>query len=156
MSLAFRVSVAASAAAFLAVAAFAAATRSFTGALTGDQLVPAIATTAIGQAKFELNDAGTELSYQITVNDIKDVQGTHLCIAERGQTGPVVAELMTSLIQGEVSGHLTAGTLTAAKLQGPLKDKPLSALTAEIEAGRIYVVVGTVNHPKGEIRGQIK
>lgn len=156
MTLAVRVSAAtAFVITFFAVAAFA-ATRSFTAALTGDQQVPMVATTAIGQAKFELNEAGTELSYQINVNGIKDVQGAQLCLAPRGETGPVVAELLTSLIQGEVSGHLTAGTITAAGLRGPLKEKPLSALAAEIEAGRIYVNVFTVDRPKGEIRGQVR
>ncbi len=157
MTHAFRVVAAATAtvAALLATAAFA-ATRNFTAALTGDQQVPAVATAAIGQARFDLNDAGTELAYQINVNGIKDVKGVQLCLTARGQTGPVVAELMTSLIQGEVSGHLTAGTVTASSLRGPLKDKTLNALVAEIEAGRVHLNIGTVDHPKGEIRGQVK
>ena len=155
MSQVFRITAVVAVASLLATAVFA-ANRTFTAALSGDQQVPAVTTSAIGQAKFDLNDAGTELSYQISVNGIKDVKAVHLCLAPRGQSGPAVAELLASLIQGEVSGHLTAGTIVPGDLRGPLKDKPLSALIAEIDAGKVYVSVDTVDFPNGQIRGQIK
>jgi hypothetical protein len=54
-----------------------------------------------------------------------------------------------------IDGVLARGTITEADLVGPLAGQPLSALVEAIRSGNAYVNVHTVDHPAGEIRGQL-
>ena len=50
---------------------------------------------------------------------------------------------------------MEGGTITADKLEGPLKGKPLSDLAVAGANGSLYINIHTEQYPKGEIRGQI-
>jgi hypothetical protein len=50
---------------------------------------------------------------------------------------------------------MEGGTITADKLEGPLKGKPLSELAVAGANGSLYINIHTEQYPNGEIRGQI-
>jgi hypothetical protein len=128
--------------------------------LSGRAEEPANDSRATGQAVFQLNSDGTELSYRLNVANIQNVNQAHIHLGPAGANGPVVAWLYPAeppaqLIEGRSSGPLRTGVITAANLVGPLAGQSLSALVDEINAGNTYVNVHTSQIPGGEIRGQI-
>ena len=143
-------------------------TRTYTATLTGAEEVPANASTATGQATFTLSADGQSLSYRITVNNLQNPIAAHIHIGARGENGPVVLPLFGPAPAGggAKSGVLSEGTGQASNLSGTLAGQPLSALIAQMDAGRAYANVHTDNGvappnqgpgdlPGGEIRGQI-
>jgi hypothetical protein len=129
---------------------------------------------ARGNAIFQLNAAGTELSYQLIVANIENVFQAHIHRGPVGVNGPIVAWLYPSTAPvagapggGRIQGVIARGTITAANLVNQLAGQPLSALVAELSNGNAYVNVhtndgvaptntGPGDFPGGEIRGQIE
>lgn len=146
----------------LAVGAHSTKPKNFVAHLNGENEVPPVETKAQGQAKFQLNRDGDELSYKLNVANIKNVTMAHIHKAPADENGPVVAWLYPEggsspdLIPGRVNGVLAEGTITSDDLVGPLDDKSLEDLISAIEAGNTFVRVHTEQHPGGEIRGQIR
>lgn len=131
-------------------------TRNFRAHLAGRNEVPPVDTDGQGQAVFKLSKDGSELHYKINVANIDDVTQSHIHVAPAGQNGGVVAFLFGFVSGGvTVNGTLVEGTVTAADLIGALAGQTLADLVAEMRAGNTYVNVHTVEHPPGEIRGQI-
>jgi hypothetical protein len=105
-------------------------------------------THAQGQAIFQLNDAGTELHYQLNVANIKNVFMAHIHLGPAGVSGPIVVWLYPSAppampIPGRTDGTLAEGVITAANFVGPLAGHPFRELIDAIEAGNTYVNVHT-------------
>jgi hypothetical protein len=133
----------------------------FAARLTGDEQVPSVATAALGTASFWLNPEGTELRYQLTVAQLDNVTMAHLHLGTFGKNGPPVVWLYPSAppmkqIDGLSNGVLSAGTITAADLVGPMAGKTIADLVTAIRANDIYVNVHTRDHSDGEIRGQLQ
>jgi hypothetical protein len=135
--------------------------RNFRAHLSGENEVPPVETNAQGQAKFQLNKAGDELSYNLIVANIEDVFMAHIHSAPPGANGPVVTWLYPEegpppqLIPGRFDGLLATGTITADDLVGPLDGHDLDELIALAGSGDAYVNVHTLEHRGGEVRGQI-
>jgi hypothetical protein len=129
----------------------------FPATLEGEHEVPAVDSDAKGFAVFGLSNDGTELEYLVIVANIEDVTAAHIHLAPEGENGDIVAFLFNpeAPTEGRTNGVLARGTITSADLVGPLEGATLSELIDEIEAGNTYVNVHTVEHPDGEIRGQI-
>ncbi|HEV3432820.1 MAG TPA: CHRD domain-containing protein [Nitrososphaera sp.] len=129
----------------------------FRAILEGEQEVPPVDSNAKGFAIFRTSNDGTELNYRLIVANIEDVTAAHIHLAPRGENGDVVAFLFNpeEPTEGRTNGVLAEGTITSADLVGPLEGSTLSELIDEMEAGNTYVNVHTVEHPSGEIRGQI-
>jgi hypothetical protein len=118
-----------------------------TGRLDGGQEVPPVATPATGTGSFHLNEARTELKYDVTVNGLTSaLQLAHFHNAPAGVNGGVVKTLTASFVGNSASGVWTS---TDAEPLTP-------ALVNELLAGRIYINVHTVNFGNGEIRGQLR
>jgi len=116
---------------------------------------------ASGEATFELSDDGNTLRYKLTVTNLENSTMAHIHMAPEGKDGPPVAWLHPSgpppqPREGNFSGTLGEGNITAAGLKGPLEGKPLSALVDKINAGETYVNVHTKQMGGGEIRGTIR
>jgi hypothetical protein len=142
-----------------ASSAFASPKRVFVAPLSGAEEVALeeVETLARGQAFFQINEDGTELSYRLIVANIENVAAAHIHLAPAGVNGPVVVFLYgPGPINGRFSGVLAEGTITASDLVGQLAGDPLSDLMDEIMAGNAYVNVHTAQYPAGEIRGQIR
>jgi hypothetical protein len=127
-------------------------------ALSGDQSVPPVQTSATGKATIfiEAGPTGFNISYEIDVTNIVDVTAAHIHLGAAGTNGPVIVPLFTGPQKsGSFTGVLAKGSITEADLTGPMKGKTFAELAAAVLGGQTYVNVHTVKNPNGEIRGQI-
>lgn len=143
--------------------------RNYVAHLVGSDEVPANGSPAQGQVIFQLNPAGTELSYRLISSNINNVVASHIHVQAPGVNGPVVQFLFGTVAAGggAQDGVLATGTIDGSALVGPLAGQGLGALIAAMEAGNTYVNVhtndgvaptntGPGDFPGGEIRGQIR
>jgi len=109
--------------------------------LSGAQEVPAVETTASGNAAVTLDTAGSLVTVHANTDRLGDASASHLHSAFGGTNGPVEIGLMQD---GSNPEHWFAElqALDAAQL-------------AAILAGGTYVNVHSPAHPGGEIRGQV-
>jgi CHRD domain len=132
----------------------------FEATLSGKNEVPAVESSAQGRATFQLSKTGKSLLYTISVTGIEDPMMAHIHMGAAGKDGPPVVPLYPTKAHpakmGKVSGVLARGSITAARLVGPLKGKTLADLLEQIRAGNTYVNVHSKAHPGGEIRGQVE
>ena len=126
------------------------ATTIFTATLTGSQETPPVATPATGFGTFVLNDARTDLSFDVDYAGLigGPVVGAHFHDAPVGVAGPVVRGL-------DISGA-TSPNGAFAGVWRSTDSQPLTPfLVDELFADRIYFNVHTATFPAGEIRGQL-
>jgi CHRD domain len=123
--------------------------------LNGKNEVPSHADiTATGISGFIVNSGNSKVWYQIEAEGLKGVTQAHIHSGKAGENGPVVASLFKGNMDA-VSGALVQGSITADKLEGPLKGKSISDLIDLFDDASAYVNVHTETFPDGEIRGQI-
>lgn len=124
--------------------------------LDGDQEVPPVTITANADAVFQLNADETVLTYEVRIFGIDptDITEAHLHVGPRGFNGPVVL----FLTNGPPPEPVLKGTLTAADLlpNADVSVTTFAEFVAALKAGEVYANVHTVEHPGGEIRGQIQ
>ena len=141
----------------------------FFASLDGSQEVPPVSTTGTGIALFELNEAGTEISFQIQISNLDlggqtvpttdDVTGAHIHLAPLGVNGGVVVGFInpsTTVNTIDVVAGTIVGTIDSSSLTGSLAGQPLSDLVNEMISGNTYVNIHTIANAGGEIRGQIE
>jgi CHRD domain-containing protein len=156
-----RIGLAALVVTFLGAGGAGAAEQVYTAKLDGASEVPKTQSHATAEATFTVSPDGSKIAYTLSVHDLGDITMAHIHLGTAGKNGPVVVWLYPpsgkpKLIKGQENGELATGEITAASLQGPEKDKPLSLLVKAIQAGDAYVNIHTALHKAGEIRGQIK
>ena len=131
----------------------------FTAKLSGQNEMPPIKTQAAGAAKFTVNSNDT-LSYEMNVNNIDAVIGARISL----KNGSLLAEVFnpyaihngkSGIPTGQINGVLSSGTIMLDDLNGPLVGKKVSDLVSLMKEGKTFVDIRTLNHQKGEIRGQI-
>ena len=122
--------------------------------LTGSEEVPAVSSPGSGAARITQVDA-TNLKFELRVANTSDIVGAHLHMASAGANGPVVVSLLPAESLGLNNGVIAEGMIDASKLTGPLSGMSISDLSAELDAGNIYVNVHTTDNRSGEIRGQV-
>ena len=110
--------------------------------------------TATGISGFIVNSGNSKIWYQIEAEGLRGVTQAHIHSGKVGENGPVVATLFKGS-KDTVNGALVQGSITADKLEGPLKGKTISDLVNLIDKSSAYVNVHTQSFPDGEIRGQI-
>ena len=101
-----------------------------------------------GTGTFSLNDDETELTYEVRVEGIPEVTGSHFHNAAAGENGGV-ARGFEGAFDGDV--WVASGTWTSSETDAPLTPE----LVAEIQAGNIYVNIHTADYGGGEVRGQV-
>jgi hypothetical protein len=127
----------------------------FTANLTGANEVPPNASPATGFGLFTLNDAQTELAFQITYSGLTGgpISGAHFHNGPAGVNAPVVRGLDISAATSPDGSFM--GVWSSTDMQ------PLTTfLVSELFAGRIYFNIHTndtalPNFPGGEIRDQL-
>ncbi|UCC75207.1 MAG: CHRD domain-containing protein [Gemmatimonadota bacterium] len=143
----------------------------FYATLSGANVVPPVKTEARGRARFELSSAGSGLYFKLEATRIERVTAAHIHLGVEGANGPIVAVLLGLPVNRPdpltpsgpgidwAPGIVVQGTLTDDDIlpQPDLGfDGSLAALVSWMRRGAAYVVVRTVAHPTGEIRGQIR
>src|SRR5688500_18632569 len=123
--------------------------------LNGKNEVPSHSdVTATGMSGFIVNSGNSKVWYQIEGEGLKGVTQAHIHSGKVNENGPVVATLFKGS-KDTVNGALVQGSITADKLEGPLKGKSIADLVSLIDKSSAYVNVHTQSFPDGEIRGQI-
>lgn len=130
----------------------------FRAHLSGQNVFPAVNTLAQGDAMFQLNRAGDELSFTLVVSNLENATQAHVHVGSHADSlGQLIVTLYDGLARtGRLDGVLAEGILRPTDLKGPLMDQPMSALIAMFMDGLAYVDVHTEQIPTGEIRGQVQ
>ena len=120
--------------------------------LTGSDEVPPVQTNATGMAEISAYTvAGDTITYKVNAMNIKDVTAGHIHFGKPGENGPIVFTMFKyDPPRNEV---LETGTITADKLEGPMKGMQVSDLGFAGANGSLYMNIHTVENPNGEIRG---
>jgi hypothetical protein len=125
--------------------------------LLGQNEIPAQSTSASGTLTLTVAATSSSVHYALVVSKIRDIIAARLHEGRAGATGATIITLYAGPTKsGVFTGTLAQGSFTAAKLEGPFKGKTIADFVALIEAGSLYLNVGTSDHPGGEIRGQLK
>jgi hypothetical protein len=136
------------------------------GSMTGDQQEPPLESDGVGAAVFSLSQDESELHYVLLITELEGVTQAHIHTGEREETGDVVAFLFgqrdeDGVYTGEIEGGVTfngvyaTGTITEDDLLGPFEGESFQILVDAMQNEETYVNVHTVEHPDGEIRGQL-
>lgn len=160
----------------LAVAAVAVAqgVRALREFLTGYEEVPAVATTADGEFRAQIDDRDDTITYQLSYRETEgDVTQAHIHLGQKGVNGGISVFLCSNLGNGpagtqpcppapatitgtirpaDVSPNIPA--TAAARAQG-LEPGEFDELVRAIRAGVTYVNVHSTKFPGGEIRSQL-
>jgi hypothetical protein len=124
--------------------------------LTGSEEVPPVQTNATGTAEISAFDISSDsISYGINATNISGVTTAHTHLGKPGENGPIVVTFFNYSGPRPINEVMEGGTITADKLEGPLKGKPLSELAVAGANGSLYINIHTEQYPNGEIRGQI-
>jgi hypothetical protein len=119
-------------------------------------VVPALDTTATGSATFTVDPTSTRVDFVLKVSGIADVTGALVREGKPGANGQGLLILFPGPTKASAfTGVLSSGNFSASALLGSLAGKTIADLVALIHNGQVYVNVGTVKNPKGELRGQV-
>jgi CHRD domain len=130
--------------------------------------VPSIASPGSGRFEATVNEAGTEVEYELTYSHLEgQVTQAHIHIAQRGVNGGIMVFLCSNLGNGPAGtpacpagGGTVTGTFDAADIIGPaaqgVAPGELHTLLRAVRAGVAYANVHTNLFPAGEIRGQVQ
>ena len=117
----------------------------FRADLSGDEEVPAVATTGMGASTATLDPETMTLNVTGTFSGLSaPASAAHIHAGRRGENGDVVFPLVLA-----AEGDGTSGTL-----EGEFTLTPEQVDT--LRSGGYYVNVHTPNNPGGEIRGQLR
>ena len=135
-----------------------------------------VSTTGTGTFRATINKDETEIDYVLTFENLEgDVRQAHIHIGHPQNSGGIVLWLCDSatnpspsattpectqdnpldLLNGRVTGTLTAADVQVAAANGIAGPAEWSEVLALIRAGRTYANVHSAKFPPGEIRSQI-
>lgn len=154
----------------LALSAPATAVTIFTAQLNQAQEVPPSGSSATGTATFTLDDAETELAYDILISGLDwnltytpgdlndDITGLHIHFAPPGVNGSVVFGIHGP--QHDLDDRVVTTPDGAVRFVGvwdaaDVLANTLASQLANLKDGNLYVNAHTTAFPNGEIRGQL-
>ncbi|MDH6461762.1 hypothetical protein M2302_001937 [Micromonospora sp. A200] len=130
-----------------------------------------ISTPGSGRFKATIDERDKEIEFELSYEDLQDVQQAHIHFGGRHQSGGIAAFLCSNLkdAKGGPSHDVQSCPQAPATIEGTIKPDDVvgpadqgiepgefDELVDAIEAGVTYVNVHTKKYPNGEIRGQIK
>lgn len=106
----------------------------------GTEVVPAVATRSVAKARFTFNPTTNELTYHITISDLKpdDVLFANIHRAAKGQNGPVVV----------IVSNRGFKEITGAQILSDVDRRSLMA-------GNLYLSIATRKNRAAELRAQL-
>lgn len=130
------------------------ANKNFTVKLSGENEVPAVMTNASGLARFQFNVKGSNVDFQVNVNQISsNILFSHIHIGKPGFNGGVAYTLRGDVVPGPFNGVYANGSITAGMLTGQFLGGDLMILKEAFRTGNAYVNVHSASFPSGELRG---
>ncbi len=129
----------------------------FKAELSGAEEVPPVETDTTGEAKFIVRRDAIDFELEIDDADgILGAAGAHIHCAPAGQNGPVVV-FLAGQVPGGFDGTVELkATVTEANIVDPSCGETLAELVDSMRSGNTYVNVHSIDHPTGEVRGQIE
>jgi hypothetical protein len=120
--------------------------------------VPAVDTQATAVLTLDYNSATKEMAFTLKVtHQISNPQLATIYQGLPGERGDAVCTLFAGPAkEGDFTGVLAEGTLSADDLIGQLEGSTIADLVALIEEGKAYVNISNASHPVDAIRGPIK
>jgi CHRD domain len=155
------------AAPFMLLGASANATE-FSAKIVGFEELPAIFSTKTGTLDLDLNRNARTIAFKLTFPALSSpVTQSHIHFGKRHVAGGVTVFFCTNLGNAPAGtaacpagGGTVTGTITGANVLAPagqdITAGNFDELVTILENGTAYANVHTVNHPGGEIRGQIR
>jgi hypothetical protein len=126
----------------------------FTATLQGAQETPPNGSTATGSGVFILNDAHTDLHFEVSWTGlVAPSTATHFHNGPPGVAGAIVRPIGAD--EGFIAGTTSDSVSGDWTTTDPVHAQLTPALVAELEAGNIYYNVHSTQFPGGEIRGQL-
>jgi hypothetical protein len=127
--------------------------RNFAVVMTGAKERPnPVNPAGNGTATFTLDDAGTTISYTISVAGMtSNITASHI---HQGNANAAFAGNIIVTLATPVNGQTVTGTITQASTLG--LGLTFASLVELMRTGDVYVNVHTANNTGGEIRGQIE
>ena len=129
----------------------------YKGQLSGQNEVPAVETSATGEAEFTVPANGS-MKYRVNITGLSNASAAHIHSGAEGQNGDIVVDLLntpTSKSKDTAYGMIFRGNFSDSSLKGPMQGKTIDDLAAAMDSGETYVNVHTAEHPDGEVRGQL-
>jgi hypothetical protein len=131
----------------------------FTANLSGQEEVPPVNTSTTGYITVHNFKNSQQLSYMLEVYQGEDISAAHLHCGMPNENGPVVVDLFTGSTR-DVDGMLAQGMINPGDIKtvGSSCDPVINSvddLVYAIEQGAVYANVHSVEHPNGEVRGQV-
>jgi hypothetical protein len=125
--------------------------------LSGANEVPAVETSASGTLQLTISDDGLKADYVLTLQKLRGLTFARLRVGAAGVNGDEIVTLYGGPTKRVVfSGVAVSWSFTADDFVGPLKGKTMVEFIALVEAGEVYLNVGTTKNRDGELRGQLK
>ncbi|SCF12525.1 CHRD domain-containing protein [Micromonospora coriariae] len=130
-----------------------------------------ISTPGSGRFEATINERDKTIEFELSYEDLKDVQQAHIHFGGKHQSGGIAVFLCSNLkdAKGGPSHDVQSCPEAPATIKGTIKPDDVvgpadqgiepgefDELVDAIEAGVTYVNVHTKKYPNGEIRGQIK
>ena len=113
-----------------------------------------------GTATFEKGKDGNSVHYKVDVDNVNDVTAAHVhMVGDKGYPRDILVGLYpvkgqaSSPREGNFTGTLAEGDITADQFVGPMKHQPLKDLLKMLKEGRAGVMVHTKQNPDGELWG---
>jgi hypothetical protein len=137
--------------------------KTFRGRLNGAHETPSISTKATGEFRAELNNAGDELSFELTYSGLEggNTLFAHVHLGQNNVAGGVMFFLCGGggkpacpNIEGTVTGTVNAANVIGPGGQG-ISAGQFDEVIRAMRKGLSYANVHTTNFPSGEIRGQL-
>jgi hypothetical protein len=136
--------------------------------LTGYEEVPALSTPGVGEFRASIDDAASEIRYQLTFGGLETAATqSHIHFENETNNGPIVVFLCSNLGNGPPgtqpcppAGGTISGTIVPANVGPGAAGQGLAAgefdeLVRAIRAGATYVNVHSTGRPGGEVRAQL-
>ena len=122
--------------------------------------IPSVKTSASGDAVFELSKDGKTIHYKLNLKKIDNATMAHVhAVGDNGTPAEILvwiyptSGMAPSLREGNYSGTLAEGDITADKLSGPMKGGSVKDLFEKIEYGTAGVAIHTKQNGGGELWG---
>eukprot|EP00884_Botryococcus_braunii_P010177 jgi/Botrbrau1/19160/Bobra.0077s0072.1 len=140
---------------FLATSAPFALADDYEAKLTGDQSVPPVQTSTVGEFELDINKELFSRSYaDYTVSSNGPITGLRyvsLNLGQPGQAGEVIAYVLGPQNPTNVpSGRIVQGRLYADRFQGSFRGKSIGDLEDAVDDERVY---GLISYETGALRG---